>query len=44
MRHIFIDENNSCRFDLSSANWFIDNLNEIFHASNVPLKDVDFME
>ena len=44
MRHVFVDEDNSCRFDLSSANWYIDNLNEIFHASNVPLKDVDFME
>lgn len=43
MAYIYIDENNSCKFDFSSATWATDKLNDTFHQANTLLSDVDFV-
>lgn len=43
MAWIFEDENHTCRFDFSEAQWATDQLNAIFHAAKVELSDVDFL-
>lgn len=43
MARIFRDENESCEFDFTKAEWATDQLHAIYHQAKIDLSDVDYM-